>query len=237
MRTMTITGIAMLAWFFQAHAVAQPIDTERTLALLMSVEGESLRVVSARLSPRQPDRAPAPGEQGIAYELTDGGNTVLFRGRMVDATQSHLANRTDTRHCQSRSRSFSIGREDTTDRGRFSRANNRPDGGHAGHTDSIESKPRRGDFTTIQSRAPTRRTPWHGSWMIGHRHPRTPALIVRSRQLPRLSRERRRMRDRCVLAAEILFGTRARRIGAVDRRGRGRDPRIPRDAAAVRSDD
>jgi len=89
MRTMTITGIAMLAWFFQAHAVAQPIDTERTLALLMSVEGESLRVVSARLSPRQPDRAPAPGEQGIAYELTDGGNTVLFRGRMVDATQSH----------------------------------------------------------------------------------------------------------------------------------------------------
>jgi hypothetical protein len=89
MRKITITGIALLSGFFQAHAVGQAIGAERTLVLLMSVEGESLRVVSARLSSRQPDRAPAQGQRAIPYELTDGGNTVLFRGRMVDPTISH----------------------------------------------------------------------------------------------------------------------------------------------------
>lgn len=89
MRKITMTGIAMLSWLFQADAGAQEIDTERALVLLMSVEGESLRVVSARLSPRQPGSAPAPGQRGLSYELTDGGNTVLFRGQMVDPTIAH----------------------------------------------------------------------------------------------------------------------------------------------------
>jgi hypothetical protein len=89
MRKITIVGFAMLAWLFQAHAAAQEREVDRTLVLLMSVEGESVRVVSARLSSRQPDSAQAPAEPAVAYELTDGGNTVLFRGRMVDPTLSH----------------------------------------------------------------------------------------------------------------------------------------------------